>query len=184
MSHDHDAQPIAGVTPSIVREQLVMEVWPSISAYGAGRLVGRLFQMPGRMGPVRITFFIGLLIFWLPLLLYFFPGRLLTRYTLTNRRLLIRRGFPGREVAGVALEEIDRVEKQVLPGQEYFFASDVLALASDGRELLRLRGVPQAESFVRAIQKAREARVRVLEALKEIETRKQKEQAASAEAAS
>ncbi len=183
MSTEQDTQPISGISPSVVREQLVMEVWPSISAYGAGRLVGRLFQIPGRVGPVRITFFIGLVIFWLPLLLYFFPGRLLTRYTLTNRRLLIRKGFPGRDAEEVPLEEIDRLEKQVLPGQEYFAAADIVALSSDGTERLRLRGVSQAECFYRAILKTRQARIRTLEALKQIEQRGQAEQA-PAEAAS
>lgn len=184
MTQDQDVQPISGITPSIVREQLVMEIWPSISAYAAGRLIGRLFQIPGRIGPIRITFFIGLAIFWLALLLYFWPGRILTRYCLTNRRLMIRRGFPGREVAAVSLEDIARVEKRTQPGQEYFGAADVVVLSANGEELLRLPGASQAESFVRAIQKTRDARVRVLAALKEIETRKASEQPASAQAAS
>jgi len=180
MAIRQDGQPISGVTPSVVAERLVMEVWPSISAYAPGRLVGQLFSIPGRVGPVRITFFIGLVIFWLPLLLYFFPGRLFTRYVLTNKRLLVRKGLGARVAAELALEEIADVRAVVRAGQSYFQAADLVVVDRAGAERLRLAGVAQAESFRRAVLKARDARVRVLAALEEIEKRHEE----AAEAAS
>ncbi len=182
MAIRQDSQPISGITPSLVAERLIMEVWPSISAYAAGRLVGQLFSIPGRIGPVRITLFIGLVIFWLPLAVYFWPGRLGTRYSLTNKRLMIRKGLMGRPSHEVPLEEIEHVRARVRPGQGYFLAADLEVIDRDGQVRLVLPGVSQAESFRRAILKARDARVRVLAALDEIERRRQAEAEAKQEA--
>jgi hypothetical protein len=173
MTGNQKQQPISGVTPSLVDEQLVMEIWPSISAYGLGRLVGRLFSVPGRIGPVRLTFFMGLLIFWIPLILYFWPGRLFRRYVLTNRRLLEKRGPSGRVTKEVALESIGDVRCVVRPGQKYFLAADLEVVAEDGSVLATFPGVPSAEPFRRAILRARDARVKVVEALKQLSERKE-----------
>jgi hypothetical protein len=153
-------QPIAGVYPSQIREQVVMEVWPSICSLGLGRALGRLYGVRGRLGPIHFSLLVGLVTFPLAIALYLWPGRLLRRYTLTNRRVVVRRGALPKDAESVSLGELSEVRVAAQPGQAFYNAADLELLCGD-RVALRLAGVPSPESFRRTILKARDARVHV-----------------------
>ena len=72
------------------------------------------------------------------------------RYTLTNRRVMIRRGLTARPTHEVQLSEIDDV-RVVEGSQNSFYRAADLEILSKGQVLLRLAGVPEAESFRHAI---------------------------------
>src|SRR6185503_513333 len=116
------AQAITGVTPSETREATIMTVWPSVAMYGPGRALGRLYAI---RWPDVYIFRLGNLIalasipFALPL--YFlkilhFVG---TRYTVTNRRIVVLRGIVGKEEKSVDLDRFDTVEIATQPGQAW-----------------------------------------------------------------
>jgi hypothetical protein len=74
----------------------------------------------------------------------------MTRYTLTNRRVMIRKGWSGTPAKELALAQIDDV--RLVPGSvdDFFRAAD-LEILSQGQVALTLPGVPDPESFRHAI---------------------------------
>ena len=77
------------------------------------------------------------------------PG-ICRRYTLTNRRLMIRRGWKPEPAQEIALKDIDEV-KLVPDSYDAFYRAGDLSVLSGGKEVLRLVGVPEPESFRHAI---------------------------------
>jgi hypothetical protein len=69
-----------------------------------------------------------------------------TRYTLTNRRLMIQRGLKPRPVHEVALSDIDDV-RIVQDSHVDFYKSATLEVLSKDRVVLTLKGVPESDSF-------------------------------------
>jgi hypothetical protein len=90
----------------------------------------------------------------------FFFGKLLPlvmrRYTLTNQRLMIRKGWSGRPGAQVALAQIDGVRVVSDPNSAFFRAGNI-EVSTGSDVVLTLHGVPQPESFREAILNARNA---------------------------
>ena len=83
-------QPIAGVTPPEKREVTVMTVFPTLGAYPAGRLIGRLCRIRVGFGFFTLGKLFALLLIPFAIGLYAFsllPG-VITRYRLTNRRVV------------------------------------------------------------------------------------------------
>jgi hypothetical protein len=78
------------------------------------------------------------------------------RYTLTNRRLMIRAGWAGKPAQEVALAQIDDVRLVSDSNTEFFRAAN-LEIIGNGQTLMTLRGVPDPESFRQAIFAARNA---------------------------
>jgi hypothetical protein len=152
-------QPIAGVTPSELTEVTCKVVWPTIGATPVGRLVGRLADVRWGVGKF---FTLGklLALATIPLSLGVFAWQLMPyvcrRYALTNRRIIIRKGLMPLDERWIGLEEFDAVELEVLPGQEWLHAGEVVFKRS-GVELLRLSGVPRPEIFRRVCLTARDA---------------------------
>ena len=122
-------QPIAGVTPSELAEVTCKVVWPTIGATRAGRLVGRLAAMRLGLGEF---FTLGklLAVATIPLSLAVFGWQLMPcvcrRYTLTNRRIIIRKGLMGVDGRWISLDEFDSIDIEVLPGQEWLHAGDLV----------------------------------------------------------
>ncbi len=185
-------QPIKGVSPAEVQEAVIMHAWPSISAYGLGRGIGRLlairwpdvyfFRMGVLLAPLTIPF---------ALALYFY--RLFPKipgvpfhggfYRLTNRRVLQLRnefrfvdepGSDGRtkrrlrfvfgaEVKSVMLDQFETIDIERRPGQEWFDAGDMI-FRSGTTERFRLNGVSRPEAFRHACMKARMAYIGVKQA--------------------
>ena len=142
-------QPISGVMPAEIKEVTVMTVWPSVAAFGLGRAMGRGFaiQWPD-MYLFRLGNLLALLSIPIVLPLYFlkvlpFVG---TRYTVTNRRILVLRGIVGKIEKFVDLDRFDTVEIVVQPGQEWYYAGD-LVFKQGAVETFRLEGVSRPEAF-------------------------------------
>lgn len=162
-------QAIAGVAPAESAEVTVMTVWASIAAFPSGRRLGRLYSI--RWPDVyvfRLGNLFALLSVILPVapILYFWRlmPRLGTRYTLTNRRVVIQTAVLAVEQSSIGLEDFDSIEIDVLPGQEWFAAGD-LSFRKDGREVFRLAGVSRPEAFRQTCLKSRLAYVGVREAV-------------------
>ncbi len=155
-------QPIAGVAPPELREVASMTVWPSIAATRAGRRVGALCALRAGWGPFTLGKLMALATIPVSLVLYFWkvlPGSA-SRYRLTNRRVIVQKGFLPVDVASVGLDQFDDIRIEVLPGQEWLRSGDVLFL-QNGQPLLRLAGVPRPEVFEQICRKAQTALVSV-----------------------
>ncbi len=160
-------QAIAGVVAAESAEVTVMTVWPSIAAFSSGRSLGRWYGLRWpdiyifRLGNLLALLsgpFAALLCFW----------RVMPRvgrcYTLTNRRVMIQKGWPPVEHSSVGLDSFDSIEIDILPGQDWFAAGD-LSFRNRGVEVLRLAGVSRPEAFRQSCLKSRLAYVGVKEAL-------------------
>jgi hypothetical protein len=138
-------QVVTGVVPPQLGEALIREVWPSVAAYPRVAALGR-----------RLTrTIIGAPLAWVMLapfyLLKVLPiGKLAVRYTLTNRRLMIRRGMRPQPSEEVALDAIDDV-RVLDDSNSEFFRAGTLEIVSAGKVVLRLPGVPEPNSFRHAI---------------------------------
>ena len=151
--------PIAGVSPAQTKEATVMTVWPSVAKYWLGRQLGQAFAI--RWPDIyifRLGNLIALLSIPIALKLYFF--RVLpyvgTRYTLTNRRVVVYRGIVGVEEKSVDLDRFDSVDIVVQPGQAWYDAGD-LVFKKGNVETFRLDGVSRPASYRATILKARQA---------------------------
>lgn len=140
-------QAISGLTPPQQREAIIREVRPSASAHPAvsglaQKLTGTLILAP---------------LAWLllaPLFLMKFLPFVCRRYTLTNRRLMIRRGLAKpHPIHEVALADIDEV--RIDPASHNaFFQSATLEILSHGKVVLILPGVAQPEAFRQSVLNA------------------------------
>ena len=148
-----------------------MTVWPTIGATEAGRLVGRLAAIRIGLGSF---FTIGtiLAVATIPISLLVFAWQLMPvvcrRYTLTDRRIIIRKGLSAVDEASVELDQFDAIEVQVLSGQAWHRSGD-LVFRRDGTEVLRLRGVSRPEVFRQVCLKVQEALISVRRVVQEQE---------------
>jgi hypothetical protein len=143
------AQPIAGVVPAEIRETTVMTVWPSVAKYALGKSLGKLYAI---RWPAVYIFRLGnlLALLFIPVSLVLFFLRVApgvgTRYRLTNRRIIVERGLTGKEDKAVDLDRFDNVEIDVLPGQAWYQAGD-LVFKLGNVETFRLEGVSRPDAF-------------------------------------
>jgi Bacterial PH domain len=139
-------QVIAGLVPPEVDEARIRETWPSVARSPGMASLGRVLTGTIVLAPLA----------WLIMALGYF-GKLLPfaarRYTLTNRRLMIRRGLKGKPGQEVALGEIDDVRVKTDANSDFFRAADLEILAN-GQVVMTLRGVPEPEGFRQAILNA------------------------------
>jgi hypothetical protein len=135
--------PVTGVTPPQLAEAMIREALPSVAS------------VPGLsgLGAALIKSIIGAPLGWL--ILAPLMGRQLSpficrRYTLTNRRIVIRRGLKPKPIPGseVALADIDEVR---LSNVNAFFRCGDLEIVSKGQVALKLPAVPEPDSFRAAI---------------------------------
>lgn len=145
----HPRQAVTGVTPPELAEALIRQTYPSVTDSPAAAALALKLQRTIILAPLGWAILAG------P---YFkkvapFLGK---RYTLTNRRLMVRKGWKGTPVQEVALKDITDVR---LPEDSFsqFYRSGTLEVLSEGKVILTLRGVPDPESFRRAILNARDA---------------------------
>jgi Bacterial PH domain len=133
-------QAIAGLTPPQQAEAMVREVWPSVVEAQSGlAALGQMLIKTVILAPL------GALIM-APLYFKKIVPFLSTRYTLTNRRLMIQRGLKPRPVHEVALSDIDDV-RIVQDSHVDFYKSATLEVLSKDRVVLTLKGVPESDSF-------------------------------------
>ncbi len=140
---------ICGLVPPATAEARIREVWPSVARFAGIASLGRLLTRTIVLAPLA----------WLVMSLVYF-GKVLplvaTRYRLTNRRVLIRRGWAGKPSHEVALADIDEV-RVVTDGNSDFFRAGNIEVISKGNVVLTLTGIPEPESFRHAIINARNA---------------------------
>jgi hypothetical protein len=137
--------PVTGVTPPQIREAMIRTAWPSLAAYPVGGLGRRLIQ----------SYVLAPLGWFLMLPFYFMkvlPVKGM-RYVLTNRRLMIQRGWSRRVEAEVPLAEIDDV-RLVRDDNSFFFNSGTLEIIAKGQVRLTLPAVKEPEVFRHAIRNA------------------------------
>jgi hypothetical protein len=156
--------------PSPARpEATVMVVWPTIAATAAGRLVGRWSAI--QTGPGGF-FTLGklLALATIPVSLAVFGWQLMPyvcrRYLLTNRRIIIQAGLSAVEDASIRLDGYDSIDVEILPGQEWHHAGD-LVFRRGGTELFRLSGVSRPETFREVCLKTRTAMLTVRNVLQQ-----------------
>ena len=141
-------QAIAGVNVATREEVEVMTVWPSNAAYGLGRTLGRLYSLKAGISVFTVGHLIALASIPIALGLYFlkilpFVGQ---RYTLTNRRIIVKTGIAGVEAKSVDLDRFDAIDIVVQPGQEWYHAGD-LVFRKGNVETFRLEGVSRPRAF-------------------------------------
>jgi hypothetical protein len=160
-------QAIAGVAPPDAGEVTVMTVFPSIGAWSIGRFLGRLYLDRTGFDPF---FHVGKLIALLtaPLAAKLFLAKFLpyicTRYRLTNRRVTIEKGLRPSPIRSVELDDFDRIEVEVGPGQAWYPCGDLIFFRGKV-ETFRLAGVQRPETFRRTCLKARDGFVHVQQAV-------------------
>lgn len=78
------------------------------------------------------------------------------RYVLTDVRVGIAHGLGRRLVESVAHDAYDAIDVEILPGQAWYDAGD-LVFRSEGKETLRLAAVASAGMFRRTIWETRQS---------------------------
>ena len=142
-------QAITGVVAPELGEACIRQCWPSVARSSAVAGLGKTLTRTIILAPLAWLLMAGV---------YF--GKLLPfaacRYVLTNRRLMIRRGWGGKVTYEIPLDQIDDV-KLVTDGNSTFFRSGNLEILRNGTTALTLVGVPEPDSFRHAIFNARNA---------------------------
>jgi hypothetical protein len=143
---DERLQAITGLTPPQVAEARIRESWPSVARFPALASLGRTLTGTIVLAPLA----------WLMMSLAYF-GKLLPfvarRYTLTNQRVMVRRGLSGTPGDQVPLADIEDVRVETDANSDFFRAAN-LEILSRGQVALKLTGVPEAEGFREAILNA------------------------------
>lgn len=136
-------------------------------------MFGRIFANDGLAGvlPFNITLgkLLGVACIPLILPLYFFTllpripfvvagwtNPWCVRYRLTTRRVVAEQPFGGGEQKSVSLDHFDSISIEVLPGQAWYHAGD-LVFRQGQVETFRLSGVPRPETFRQTCLKARQS---------------------------
>jgi hypothetical protein len=140
-------QAVAGLMAPQMAEAMVREVWPSVKSVSAG-VAGLSAQLMRSVVLAPLGWMLNGLLFGRK-----FAPALCRRYTLTNRRLMIQRGWKPAPTQEVALTDIDDV-RLLADSYDAFYRSGDLQVLSGGKEVLKLAGVPEPESFRLAIVNA------------------------------
>ena len=74
------------------------------------------------------------------------------RYRLTNRRLCVCKGPKATVVESIPLDQIKDVKLKTDEVSDYYFAGTLEIIGGDGKSLMTLPGVREAESFGHAIR--------------------------------
>jgi hypothetical protein len=142
-------QAVTGLVPPQRGEALIRETWPGVEDVPAVAGLAHALMRTIILAPVA----------WLLLAPCYFKKILpfiAKRYTLTNRRLMIRRGLkptPSREVALADIEDV-RIEEGSISS---FYRTGTLEVVSKGQVAMRLRAVKDPETFRRAVLNAKTA---------------------------
>jgi hypothetical protein len=153
-------QPIAGVTPAETREVTIMVVHPTLGASPLGRLIGQMCGIRLGIGFFTLGKLLALLLIPVAIGLFAFTLMpfVLTRYRLTNRRVVVQLGWTAVDERWVDFDRFDTINIEVLPGQEWFPAGDLIFM-NGPIETFRLHGVSRPETFRHTCLAARRASI-------------------------
>jgi hypothetical protein len=151
-----DSHAVTGVVPPQLQEAMIREVWATAMANTAAATLARKLIRSIVLAPVGWLLLAPL---WGKRLLGFLPGLsgLTTKYTLTNRRLMIRKGLKPRPVAELPLHEIGEVRIITDTNSEFYVTGALEVRRAEGQVAFTMPGVPEPESFRQAILQARDA---------------------------
>ncbi|MBI3410039.1 MAG: PH domain-containing protein [Planctomycetes bacterium] len=140
---------VTGVVSPEMGEARIREVWPSVASSAGVAGLGKTLTRTILLAPLG----------WLLMAGAYF-GKVMPflarRYTLTNRRVMIRKGWKGVVHQEVALGKIDDVRLKADDNTDFFRAA-TLEIVSDGQTAMIMPGVPDPESFRQAILNTRNA---------------------------
>jgi hypothetical protein len=140
-------QAVTGVTPPTMGEAPIRECWPSMP--GIQPALARLARTC-----IRTVFLAPL--GWLalaPLFALKFAPVICRRYTLTNRRLMIQKGWKPTPFQEVALADVEDVRIVDDTYDEFYLSAD-LEVVAGGKVALTLPAVPEPEGFRHAVVNA------------------------------
>jgi hypothetical protein len=151
-----NSQIITGVVAPQVQEAMIREVWAAITTSPGPSTMARKLMGSFFMAPLG---WLLLLPLWAKRFLGFLPGLsgLTVKYTLTNRRLMIRKGMKAKPAQEIALSDIGEVRAIEDANSEFYGTGTLEVLRKDGSPALKLAGVPEPESFRHSIIQARDA---------------------------
>ena len=151
-----DSNAITGVTAPKVQEAMIREVWANATANGPAMTLARKLMGTIVLAPVAWLLIAPLFV---KRLLGFLPGlsSFTVKYTLTNRRLMIRKGMKAHMTSEIPLNEIGDVRVVPDANTDFYSSATVVALRKDGSTALTMPGVPEPESFRQAILQSRDA---------------------------
>lgn len=143
--------PITGVVPPEMGEVRIRECWPSVASSKGIATLGKMLTRTIVLAPLA----------WMLMALSYFAKVMpftARRYELTNRRVMIRRGWTAKISDEVALNRIGDV-RVVNDDNSDFFRASTLHIIGEGSDqpVLILPAVPEAENFRRTILHARDA---------------------------
>jgi len=140
---------IAGLISPQMAEARIREAWPSVARHKAIGEIGEKLTKTIILAPLAWIVMGGL---YFSKLLPF----LAVRYTLTNRRLMIRRGWKLIPSHEITLDKIDDVRLDPKSVNSFFRCGD-LEIISEGRPVFTLTAIPSPDSFRQAILNTRNA---------------------------
>lgn len=130
-------------------ERRIRVIWPTVARSPAIANLGKMLNNTIILAPVG----------WLIMSAVYFSKVLPIvgiRYSLTDKRLAILRGWKGVVSQAVALSDIDDVKLDPATIDQFFRSADLQIIAG-GKVEMTLKAVPDAESFRHAILDARNA---------------------------
>ena len=135
-----------------------MTVWPTIAATALGRLVGRLCG--ASLGRGFFTLGKLLALATIPASLTVFLWQLLPlvcrRYTLTNRRIMVQKGYKAIEGRAIGLDEFD-FHRRAAPARPGLAARRRVGVSAHGARSSASRGFPAPRSSGRSAARRRTA---------------------------
>jgi len=138
--------PVTGLVPPAIGEAIIRSAFPSVSAMPAAATMGRKLILSIFLAPLGWALMLP--VYFLKILPF-----IATRYTLTNRRLMIQKGLMPVPVQEVPLADIDEVRIKKDDNSEFFRSGD-LEIVSKGQVRMVMPGVPEPEGFRHAIVNA------------------------------
>jgi hypothetical protein len=167
-------QPIAGIPAD--REMEIEVAYPSVAAVEPGcwlgQVFGRLAEIENPAGRVLALLLTGAVLAPLAAGVYFWTKLRVPCYVLTTHSIQAWRLLGRRPVSpAIRLEDIEQIELVAPVGGAFHRAAHLTLLGKDRQSLLRLAGISNADRFRHSILRARDARLRSDEALRQIQSR-------------
>ncbi|MDX1967897.1 MAG: hypothetical protein SFV23_12045 [Planctomycetaceae bacterium] len=166
----HKPQAVAGVSSNY--ENVVEEVYPSITSTWLGQALNGLYESIPLMGPFKLSYLFVAVTWPIALLGYLGLKVVGSKYVLTNRSVKRLPVLGVRLLEEASLDQVDRVTVDPDSRLVFFKTGDIRLSSADGGTLMLLRGIPYPERYCQVIEEMRDARKMVAESLVTIRARK------------